>query len=62
MQAVLYDIHASLQKWGSHKWLRNLHGDPDHGAAIWEAIREIREGLGMEASAFAASLHLVVLD
>ena len=51
MKAVLYDIHASLQKWGFTQVVSgNLHGDPDHGAAIWEAIREIRKGLGMEAS------------
>lgn len=51
MKAVLYDIHASLQKWGfTHVVSLNLHGDQDHGVAILEAILEIRKGLGMEAS------------
>ena len=51
MKAVLYDIHASLYKWGFTQVISlNLHGDQDHGVAILEAIREIRAGLGMEAS------------
>jgi creatinine amidohydrolase len=51
MKAVLYDIHASLYKWGFTQVISlNLHGDQDHGVAILEAIREIRKGLGMEAS------------
>ena len=51
MKAVLYDIHASLEKWGFTQVVSlNLHGDQDHGVAILEAIREIRKGLGMEAS------------
>jgi creatinine amidohydrolase len=51
MKAVLYDIHASLYKWGFTQVISlNLHGDQDHGVAILEAILEIRKGLGMEAS------------
>ena len=51
MKAVLYDIHASLQKWGFTQVVSlNLHGDQDHCVAILEAIQEIRKELRMEAS------------
>jgi creatinine amidohydrolase len=51
MKAVLYDIHASLRKWGFTQVVSlNLHGDQDHGVAILEAIQEIRKELKMEAS------------
>lgn len=50
MQALVYDILASLYGWGLNKvFVINWHGDLQHVKAIIEAVKEARHDTGMDA-------------
>jgi len=50
MKAVLYDILASLKRWGlPYVFNINWHGDHNHNVAILEAIKEARFDTGIRA-------------
>jgi creatinine amidohydrolase len=50
MKALLYDILASLKRWGlTHVFVNNWHGDHDHNIAILEAVKEARDDTGIRA-------------
>ena len=50
MKALLYDILASLRRWGvTHVFNLNWHGDVAHNLAILDAVREAREETGIRA-------------
>jgi len=50
MKAVLYDILASLKRWGfTYVFNINWHGETDHVVAILEAIEEARIHTGIMA-------------
>lgn len=50
MKALIYDILASLNRWGV-KYVFNInhHGDSEHCATLFEAIKEARIGIGIRA-------------
>lgn len=50
MKAVLYDILSSLQHWGLNQAFNiNWHGEYGQSVAIFEAIKEARADIGIEA-------------
>ena len=50
MKALLYDILASLNRWGlSYVFNINWHGEHDHTMAILEALNEARNDTGIRA-------------
>ncbi|MEE8471839.1 MAG: creatininase family protein [Dehalococcoidia bacterium] len=58
MKAVLYDILASLQRWGlTYVFNINWHGEHHHNIAILEAIKEARTDTGIRAYCVLQDLH-----
>jgi creatinine amidohydrolase len=56
MQAVLYDIHASLHQWGfRYVFSFNLHGDPTHNRVLRAALEKVRTEL--EMGAYVVTAH-----
>jgi creatinine amidohydrolase len=50
MKALLYDILASMRRWGiEYVFNINWHGDHDHNSAILEAIEKARDETGIRA-------------
>lgn len=50
MKAVLYDLLASLRRWGfTYVFNLNWHGETDHVVAILEAVKEARIDTGIMA-------------
>jgi len=50
MQALIFDIHASLHQWGfEYVFSFNAHGDSSHNQVFQETIRAVHEQLGMAA-------------
>ena len=50
MKALLYDIFASLRRWGiTYAFNINWHGDYDHNIAILEAVIKARDETGIRA-------------
>jgi len=50
MQNVLYDILASINRWGfTHVFNINWHGEQDHTEAILEAVKKARAETGIRA-------------
>jgi len=50
MQNVLYDILASIKRWGfTYVFNINWHGDQDHNEAILEAVKKARTDTGIRA-------------
>lgn len=50
MKALIYDILSSLRRWGvTYVFNINHHGDPGHCTALFEAIEEARNEMGIRA-------------
>ncbi len=50
MKAVLYDIMASLRRWGfQYLFIINHHGDTVHNLTLLEAVKEARIDMGINA-------------